>query len=50
MTIDGPVRTPLPRTAVLSFMAGLSHAAGFSMLLYVDELMSILPRMMNRGD
>jgi hypothetical protein len=42
MTIESPNRTPMPRTLVLAFMAGLSWAVGRSARLYVDELMSTL--------
>jgi hypothetical protein len=31
-------RMPAPRVLVLAFMAGMSHAAGLSYRLYVDEL------------
>jgi len=42
MTIEPPNRVPMPRTLVLSFMAGLSMAAGYSPRCYVDELLSTL--------
>jgi hypothetical protein len=42
MTIEGPTRTPMPRTLVLAFMAGLSKAAGKLADLYVFELMATL--------
>jgi hypothetical protein len=42
MTIEPPTRMPMPRVLVLSFMAGLSMAAGYSPRCYVDELLSTL--------
>jgi hypothetical protein len=38
MIIEPPTRMPMPRVLVLSFMAGLSMAAGLSCRLYVEEL------------
>ena len=42
MTVEGPVRPPMPRHMVLAFMAGLSLAAGYSARLYVDELICVI--------
>lgn len=39
---DPPIYIPAPRHLVLAFMAGLSQAAGFSAVLYVDALVTLL--------
>lgn len=38
MTVELPLRKPMPLYLVLAFMAGLSAAARFSAQCYVDEL------------
>lgn len=42
MTIEPPSRMPMPRTLVLSFMAGLSWGARQSSELYVSALLKAL--------